>query len=238
MTSQQHSTTVGSGTPTDEEVARFLASDPDFFQRHPGLLARLNLPHESGQGAVSLVERQLAVLREKNRKLESRLKELIGVARTNHELSDRIHRLALSLIGAGDTGTVIDTLETVLREDFGANDTVVVLFHNASDIVQDDDTRFLRRIERRSEALKPFSTFLERAKPRCGKARDAQLEFLFPEHAMEIGSIALVPLGERAEVGMLAIGSQDADRFHPGMSTDFLERIGELVGLAMSARRI
>ncbi len=235
MTIQQ-TKAIGDEALTDEDVVRFLTSDPDFFQRNHGLLARLQLPHESGQGAVSLVERQLAVLREKNRKLESRLKELIDVARTNHELSDRVHRLALSLIKACDVAEVIDALEEVLREDFGANDTVVVLFHNASDIVQSEDTRFLRRVERRADELKPFSTFLERAKPRCGKARDAQLEFLFPEHSMEIGSIALIPLGDRAEVGMLAIGSRDSDRYHPGMSTDFLERIGELVGLALSCR--
>lgn len=237
MTSQQ-TNTIGDEMLTDEDVERFLTSDPEFFQRHPGLLARLQLPHDSGQGAISLVERQLAVLRDKNRRLEGRLKELIEVARSNHELSDRVHRLALSLIKADDTAAVIGALEAVLREDFGANDTVVVLFHNASDIVQSEDTRFLRRIERRAEAMKPFSTFLERAKPRCGKARDAQLEFLFPEHSMEIGSIALIPLGDRAEVGMLAIGSRDADRYHPGMSTDFLLRIGELVGLALSSRAI
>jgi uncharacterized protein YigA (DUF484 family) len=122
----------------------------------------------------------------------------------------------------------------VLREDFGANDTVVVLFHNPSDIIQASDTRFLRRVERQSTALKSFATFIEQAKPRCGRARDAQLEFLFPEHAMEIGSIALIPLGTRADIGMLAIGSRDADRFHPGMSTDFLERIGELVSKALA----
>jgi uncharacterized protein YigA (DUF484 family) len=235
MTTQQ-TTAIGHEALTDEGVIRFLTSDPDFFERNPGLLARLQLPHESGQGAISLVERQLAVLREKSRKLEGRLKELVEVARTNHELSDRVHRLALGLIRAKDVAAVIDGLEAVLREDFGASDTVVVVFHNASDIVQSEDTRFLRRVERRTEELKPFSTFLERAKPRCGKARDAQLEFLFPDHSMEIGSLALIPLGDRAEIGMLAIGSRDADRYHPGMSTDFLERIGELVGLALSCR--
>ncbi len=235
MSSQQTSA-IGEVAPSDADVVRFLTSDPDFFQRNPGLLANLHLPHEAGQGSVSLVERQLAVLRDQNRKLESQLKELISVARTNHALSDRVHRLALTLIKADDTSAVIEALEAVLREDFGASDTVVVVFHSASDIVQTEDTRFLRRMERRAADLKPFATFLERAKPRCGRARDAQLEFLFPEHSVEIGSVALIPLGDRAEVGMLAIGSRDADRFHPGMSTDFLERIGELVGLAMSSR--
>lgn len=222
---------------TEEDIVRFLDGDVDFFCRHPDLLARLQLPHESGQGSVSLVERQLAVLREKNRKMSRRLAELMSVARSNHELSDKVHRLALSLIRADDAASVIRTVEEVLREDFGASDTVAVLFHNPSDIVQEADTRFLRRAERQSPEIKPFASFLERGKPRCGRARDSQLEFLFPEHAMEIGSVALIPLGERSSIGMLAIGSRDSDHFHPGMSTDFLERIGELVGLAVSSRR-
>jgi len=33
--------------------------------------------------------------------------------------------------------------------------------------------------------------------------------------------VALVPLGRRAR-GLLALGSNDRDRFHPAMSTEFL----------------
>lgn len=233
-----HQTNAAEDTSlADEEVVRFLQGDKEFFLRHPDLLAELLLPHDAGDGAVSLVERQLSVLRDRNRGLDVKLKELISVARTNHELSDKVHALALKLIGAEDMSAVIESIEQALREDFGASDTVVVLFHNPSDIVQVADTRFLRRVERQDAALKPFGTFIEQGRPRCGRARDAQLEFLFPEHALEIGSIALIPLGEKASIGMMAIGSQDADRFHPGMSTDFLERIGDLVGSALAARR-
>lgn len=235
MTTQQ-TKMIGQETLSDEEVVQFLSEHGDFFDRHPELLANLELTHESGEGSISLIERQLSVLRDKNRNLEKQLKELISVARSNHELSGKVHRLALRLIEAPDAAGVIECVEEVLREDFGASDTVAVLFHNASDIVQAEDTRFLRRIERQSGELKAFSTFLERGQPRCGRARDSQLEFLFPDHAVEIGSVALIPLGRKADVGMLAIGSGDSDRFHPGMSTDFLERIGELVGLALAAR--
>ncbi|MGD8977557.1 MAG: DUF484 family protein [Gammaproteobacteria bacterium] len=222
--------------PGEEEVARFLAQDPEFFLRHPELLNQIRLPHHNGGGTVSLVERQLDVLRAKNRKLEKRLKDLVGVARSNHQLSDKVHRLSLELIGADGLDEVIARLELALREDLGGHESVVVLFHDPSTIVQAADTRFLRRVERSNPGLKPFATFIERGQPRCGRARDAQLEFLFPEHADEIGSIALVPLGPNAQVGMLAIGSHDPDRFHPGMSTDFLERIGDLIGVAVAAR--
>lgn len=236
MNSQQTGSLAADGELSEAEVAHYLSTHPDFFERHASLLSRMRVPHDGGGGSVSLVERQLAVMREKNRKLEGRLRELVDVARTNHDLSERVHALALRLLGAARRGAVIEALESTLRQDFGAADSVVVLFHEASEIVQQPDSRFLRHVERASPALKPFATFLELAQPRCGRARDAQLEFLFPDHAVEIGSIALVPLGPGAAQGMLAIGSRDIERFHPGMSTDFLDRLGQLFSAALTAR--
>jgi uncharacterized protein YigA (DUF484 family) len=64
--------------------------------------------------------------------------------------------------------------------------------------------------------------------------RDSQRSFLFHDDSDEIGSLALVPLGENAQIGFLAIGSADADRFHPGMSIDFLARVGDLVAGALA----
>ena len=84
-----------------------------------------------------------------------------------------------------------------------------------------------------SSALAPFETFLGSKRPRCGQVRDAQKSFLFRGDADEVGSVALVPLGNKSEIGFLAIGSHDADRFHPGMSSDFLARVGDLVAAAL-----
>jgi uncharacterized protein len=234
--SRQQTSNALAELPQEDEVARFLAENPDFFDRHPQLLGGMRLPHNNGGGTISLVERQLDVLRAKNRKLDKRLRELVGVARSNHELSDKIHRLSLQLIDARGVDEIMRRLELALREDLGANESVMVLFHEPSSIVQVLDTRFLRRVERSNDCLKPFATFIEQGKPRCGRARDAQLDFLFPDHAEEVGSVALVPLGPKASIGMLAIGSHDQDRFHPGMSTDFLERIGDLIAVAVPAR--
>ena len=128
MSSQPNSNAV-IDLPDEDEVARFLAADPEFFERHPQLLGQIRLPHDNGGGTVSLVERQLDVLRSRNSKLEQRLRELVGVARSNHELSDKVHRLSLELIGADGLIQIIDRLELALREDLGAHESVVVLFH-------------------------------------------------------------------------------------------------------------
>jgi uncharacterized protein len=222
----------------DQGVADYLADHPDFFERHAGLLEQLRLPHRAGGAStVSLVERQVSVLQQKNRALERQLRDLVDVARSNSALSDKIHELAMGLLRARGQAAVLARLESALREDFGANQTVVLLLYHSSEIVQQPDTRFLRHVSRSDPALQAFATFMQQSRPRCGRIRDVQREFLFPHEAAGIASVAMVPLGAECEVGLLAIGSSDPNRFNPTMSTDFLARIGELTTAALVAAR-
>jgi len=92
-------------------------------------------------------------------------------------------------------------------------------------------------VDRGDAGLKPFSSFLKSARPRCGLIRDRQKTFVFEENAGEISSAALVPLGSRAEHGFLVIGSRDPDYFNPGKGMDFLSRLGELVAVALVGQR-
>ncbi len=93
--------------------------------------------------------------------------------------------------------------------------------------------RFLRADGLGGTDIKTFESLLAGGKPRCGQIRDAQRDYLFGKDSIEIGSVALTPLGPKGALGILAIGASDADRFHPGMSTEFLSRIGELVTYAL-----
>jgi len=213
---------------SEQAIHDFLAAHPDFFERHSTLLSSLNLPHASG-GAISLVERQVSVLRQKELKLERQLKELIQVARENDVLASKIHELTLQLLSTSDLHTTIVAIEEALRSGFGADQAVLVLFGEPDAFDDIDVGRFFRVVDKDDGALKPFSTFLGGSSARCGKIRDSQREFLFRQDADEIGSAALVPLGDGAEIGFLAVGSVDSDRFHPGMSIDFLTRLGHLV---------
>ena len=219
---------------SEQAVHDYLAAHPDFFERHSTLLSSLNLPHASG-GAVSLVERQVSVLRQKELKLERQLRELLDVARENDMLGAKIHELTLHLLAANDLGKTVTAIEEALRAGFRADQAVLVLFGDPDAFGDINGGRFFRVVQRDDDALKPFSTFLEGTSARCGRMRDSQRDFLFHQDANEIGSAALVPLGAGAEIGFLAVGSTDSDRFHPGMSIDFLTRLGDLV--AGSLRR-
>jgi hypothetical protein len=213
---------------SEQSIHDYLAAHPDFFERHSTLLSSLNLPHASG-GAVSLVERQVAVLRQKDLKLERQLKDLIEVARANDLLGAKIHELTMQLLIANDLHKTIVVIEEAMRSGFDADHAVLVLFGDPEAFEDINAGRFFRAVKKNDPSLKPFGTFLGGTSPRCGKIRDSQREFLFHGDADEIGSAALVPLGDGAEIGFLAVGSVDGDRFHPGMSIDFLTRLGDLV---------
>jgi uncharacterized protein YigA (DUF484 family) len=218
--------------PSEQAVHDYLATHPEFFEDNPRLLSVLDLPHSSG-GAVSLVERQVSVLRQKDLKLERQLKELISVARANDVLAAKIHELTLQLMAASDLSASILALEEAMRSGFGADQSVLIVFGDPEAFTDIDAGRFFRVLGRKDALLKPFNTFLNGTGPRCGKIRDSQREFLFHMDAEEIGSAALVPIGKGAEIGFLAVGSTDSDRFHPGMSIDFLTRLGDLIAGAL-----
>ena len=217
---------------SEQAIHDYLAAHPDFFEDHAALLNSLHLPHATG-GAVSLVERQVSVLRQKDLKLEKQLKELIEVARANDLLSAKIHELTMQLLSTTDLKTTIIALEEGMRSGFSADHAVLVVFGDPGAFDDIDAGRFFRVIEKTSEALNPFKTFLNGSSARCGQIRDAQRDFLFQEDSDEIGSAALVPLTQDSEIGFLAIGSADANRFHPGMSIDFLTRLGDLIAGAL-----
>src|SRR5437764_221381 len=111
----------------EEAIATYLQHNPDFFERHHAVLARLRLPHARGGSTISLVERQIEVLREKHSAVEAKLAEFVRVARANDALADKLHRFTRQLLRAGSPEAVIATMESSLRVDFDAFHSVLVL---------------------------------------------------------------------------------------------------------------
>ena len=218
----------------EQSIATYLQHDPDFFERHQGLLLKLRLPHARGGSTISLVERQIEVMREKHAALEAKLAELVSVARANDAIADKLHRFTRRLLKASSRGDAVARIEAGLREEFDAFHSVLLLIGEHPDLIAQ---RFVRTLAREEPGLKSFDTLFAGGKPRCGQARDSQRELLFGPESAQIGSVALVPLAEKgAAVGVLALGSPDRDRFHPGMSTEFLARMADLITDLLSQR--
>jgi len=231
------STQTARGLPagqTDEErIERYLALNPDFFERHQQLLSRMRLPHMRTGSTVSLVERQVEVLRDQKSDADRRLAEFIAVARANDQLADRIHRFTRRLMRAPGAAAALASIEASLREDFEAFNCVLLLTAPVESL-QNDYEPFLRKLPADDANIRTFEALLATGKPRCGQVRDSQRDFLFGPEAASIGSVALVPLGEAGSIGLLALGSAERERFHPGMSTEFLKRMGELITDALA----
>jgi hypothetical protein len=211
--------------PDAQRVSDYLASHPDFFDAHPELLAQMQLSHPSGK-AVSLIERQVQVLRTQNQDLKKRLLELVDVARDNDRLSERVHRLTLELLRAASLTELLDSLEHSLRNEFLADAVALHLPAVDESRLRETGARALH-IDDALRALLP--TPLVDGKPQCGRLKQDQAEFLFGDQAAAIESCAVIPLGDHACAGLLSIGSREVNRFNPCMGTLFLSHLGELV---------
>ena len=211
----------------EKDVVNYLQKHPRFFENNLDILSELRLPHPSGT-AISLIERQVDVLRDNNHKLEHKLNNLIQIARDNDRLNSRIQKMALALMETTALDEVFYAVQVILRSEFNADSTSLRCFGAPKTNTTLDDSTFL---ERDIALEKQFSKFFDKNKPICGPLDPDQAEFLFGDNAESIISAALVPIsGQQDVIGMLAIGSYDINRFHPAMGTVFLTYIGEMVG--------
>lgn len=213
--------------PFAEDVAEYLKSNPIFFEQYADLLAQIFVPHPHGGHAVSLAERQMLTLRDKNRQTETKLAELIAFGEENDAISEKVHRLAVGLIAAETFQAVIHLLNFHLRDDFSVPHVALRLW-NAPDGVED-----LPEFAAVSEELQVFAETLNR--PYCGSTAGFGTASWFGEHANHIRSQALIALRNGGgTIGMVALGSEEAQRFYADMGTLYLERLGEMVSAALA----
>ena len=188
----------------------------------------LVLPREQGQ-AASLASYQLDVLREQKRELNRRLHELIGIAQENEQLMIRTHTLAMALLRERTLGDCVRRVAATLTEDFNTERIRLVLFRGANEDLLAAD--WLLLAPGGAAELPAFAEFLKRGEPLCGRLQPEKLDYLFGSEKDAVQSSVLMPVGH---VGMLAIGSGDAHRFHPGMGTVFLKLIAETIAAAIA----
>jgi len=210
-----------------DDIARFLRSHPQFFDQHPELLETINVPHPYGGRAIPLAERQTVALREKLKLLEAKLGELIQFGEENDAISEKVHRLAVALVGARDFPALAHSLYFHLREDF-AVPHVALRIWGKSVPADFDEAQPVDEAQRRHAGTM--------GAPQCGPAAGNPFLPWFSESGEHVRSIALVPLGQTAVFGLLALGSEDPKRFFPEMGTLYLRRIGELCAAGVTAR--
>jgi uncharacterized protein len=218
---------------TEGDIAEYLAQTPAFFERHAELLATIQLTSPFGQRAVSLQERQMEMLRERIKGLERKLVEMIRNGQDNVAISDRLHRWTRALMLTEDVAQLPEVLVRELQQQF--------LVPRAGLRVWGVDAAYaqLPQAAPVSDDAKSFAGDL--AQPYCGANTGSEAVRWMGAgdggEALPVASLALVPLRRAAAepaFGLLALGSPDATRYSADMATDFLARIGEVAGAALS----
>ena len=223
---------VGVESLDEEAVVAYLKANPDFLTRHPELLDLLELRHSTG-AAVSLIERQVEILRGKSTRLEDRLKSLLDAARDNELRAANVHKLARSLIRAPSLAATIVALKKCLREDFNVDEAWVGVSESA---LKRHDIEGLHVIDPDGPVAKAFANFFRTRLLECGPLDEARAKLLFP-HAKKLpASAAIVPLEKEKDLGMLVLASCDAQRFQPRQGRLFLDMTAELLSAAVRAR--
>ncbi|GAB4289556.1 MAG: DUF484 family protein [Methylophaga sp.] len=209
------------------ELKAYLKSHPDVFLQHPELLEHLEL-QSSPEGTISLAQKQQQRLREKNEQLNEQLRALIDNAHSNAELQQRIHALCLRLLDAEDLTSLIQGLMEELQHEFSAQDVALRLFYGDQAFVLPETKGNVEQLHADDDKLRSFDNLLSKQKPMCGRLTKVQKQFLFNDKADLIQSAACLPLGHEPCAGLLAIGSDDANRFYADMATDYLSFLGEV----------
>jgi hypothetical protein len=209
---------------TEHDIALFLQNNPDFFANHADVFSHLQVPHPQGERAISLGERQILLLRERNRELEWRLKELACNATANEGISDALVQWSCQLLSEADPLHLPGEIALGVAEKFNLDQVALRLWnlpqlppHGYGETVSEDIRTF-------TDSLKT---------PYCGQ--DTEFEAV-RWLTVTPQSLVLVPLRLSAtdpSVGLLLLGSNDPERFHPEMGTTFLEAIGRLASAAL-----
>lgn len=222
MTNQQAEPSASDDADSDRRVTDYLLHHPAFFEQHPEVLIALQVPHLTG-GAISLIERQVRVLRKQLETERARLAHLISRAREYEALSLRLHAFVLQLIAIRNPDCLLAALNECLLKEFRADAVTLKLFPLAS-------IHLASARDASPDPLKrEFQDFLMRKRALCGPLDSARGVILFGENGAAVRTAAIIPIRADEQSGVLAIGSLDPERFRPDMATDLLDRLGELV---------
>jgi uncharacterized protein YigA (DUF484 family) len=210
---------------TPDVVATYLKEHPEFFEQYAEMLADTYIPHPLGGRAIPISERQILTLRERSRQLETKLREVIQYGQENDAIGDKVHRLALVVIGARTLEVLVAGVRFNLREDFAVP-------HVALRAWRADGSAYNAQIPTASASTREYAASL--SAPYCGSAAGPDAaEELFGDAAPHLKSFSHIPLRHEGTFGLLAFASEDAQRFYPEMGTVFLKRIGEMVSTAL-----
>jgi len=207
----------------EKVVREFLRENPDFLDKNTDILETMILPHNSGK-AISLVERQVGVMRDRNKEMRSRLDNMLQTAQDNDLLFEKTKRLVLNLLEAKTLGSLVEAVYDSLGKDYGIEFYSLTLFGDEKKL-----PRTLARIASTEKANERVGTLIGANRTVCGVLREDEMVFLFGERGRQVGSVAAVPLRYDSLYGILAVGNSDPNFYKSSMGTLFLSYVAEIL---------
>ena len=209
--------------PIEKVVREFLRGNPDFLDKNTDILETMVLPHNSGK-AISLVERQVGVMRDRNSEMRSRLDNMLQTAKENDLLFEKTKRLVLNLLEAKTLGALVEAVYDSLGKDYGIEFYSLTLFGDEKKL-----PRTMAQIASTEKANERVGTLIGANRAVCGILREDEMMFLFGERGRQVGSVAAVPLRYDSLYGILAVGNRDPNFYKSSMGTLFLSYIAEIL---------
>ncbi|MBI1394384.1 MAG: DUF484 family protein [Betaproteobacteria bacterium] len=207
-----------------DDVARYLKQNPEFFDTYADVLAEIHVPHPHGGRAIPIAERQVLALRDKNRALEDKLRELVQFGQENDTIIERLHQLTLSLVVAPDLDTLLSSLYLSLREQFAVPQVALRLWAEGG-----WDRPEFGPV---SEEVKVFANSL--GDPYFSAAPMFETAQWFGEDAPALNSFGYMALRGQQAFGLLALASDDPGRFRPDMGSLYVNRLGQIAGATLA----
>ena len=213
-------------TEFEQDMLNYLREHPAFFEKHQDILEGLSLSHETGT-AISLIERQVQILREQKDEQQQQLQSLISTAHNNEKLNNNVNALILELLDASSLSEVLDIIEKRIRADFEADAIVIKLLASGNTVLKDHEELTTWQ----QPALAIGEKVMTAREPVCGSFNKEQMQALFDD--ADIQSAGIIPLAKDKDskncYGIIAIGSYDPQRFRADMGTLFLSLIGQVL---------
>ena len=212
--------------PTDisvKQVRGYLRDNPSFFDENPDILETMIVPHNT-EGAVSLIERQLAVLRSRNSEMKEQLDSLYSAAQENEMMFEKTNHLISGLLEANNLGALIESLYESLGSDYGVEAYSLTLFGDEVNL-----PKSMAQISSPDKAHKVIASILSTSGAVCGQLGASEMNFLFGDHKNVLGSAATVVLGQDSKLGVLALGNSDPHFYQNDMGTIFLDYLAEVL---------
>ena len=211
---------------SSEDVAQYLKQHPQFFDEYADMLSDIYIPHPHGGRAIPISQRQIVTLRDNNKILQDKLRELVKFGEENDVIGEKMHHLSIMLLTFPRLNDLLNKLDSILQDNFSIPHVELRLWN-----IDFGSLEISKFINTNTEIHTMTNSLLH---PYCGPQLTDEIKHWFDKSATNLHSYSMIPLRTKQTIGLLVLASEEPQRFYPEMGTLYLQRMGDLISTAIS----